>query len=125
MAVRASTPAHRPVSRARWVWLGLAGLVIGGVTVLTISANVASNQMVSPGQAGPVVKPIVARAQAVPVSQSKLTFRMAGTVKRVAVKPGDAVQAGATLVELEAGDVLLNPYLGRARKHNLAVKPSS
>jgi multidrug resistance efflux pump len=107
VTVGVHAPARRPARRTRWVIPGIIAVIFVAITLVTIQANLASNQVPPPAETGPIVRPIVAQAQAVPAMQSKLAFKTSGTVRTVAVKAGDTVAAGAVLIELDTADARL------------------
>jgi len=48
---------------------------------------------------------VSAEGKIIPLQDATLAFRMAGRIKGIAVKEGDAVQPGAVLIQLEANDL--------------------
>jgi multidrug resistance efflux pump len=95
----------RTSRRRKWLVTGAAALVIGSITLGTAAANFTPAPRAAVGQEAPVVKPVLAQAQAVPVSQTKLAFKTPGTIGKVLVRQGDAVRAGDVLIELNAPEM--------------------
>src|SRR5439155_12739214 len=48
---------------------------------------------------------VSAEGKIVPLQDATLAFRMAGRIKRIAVKEGDTVRKNAVLIQLEADDL--------------------
>lgn len=95
----------------RWT-ISIAGLVL--VVIAMVVAIGRTQQATSgllstptPAKATLDIPVTTAEGVIVPVRRAQLSFQTGGTVSKVAVKAGDAVEAGQVLVELEASELQL------------------
>lgn len=102
------------VIRRGW-WVLLIAVIVAAVLLLPFTRRLifgdttarAANQTAQVSQ-GDISAQVLSSASLQPAADLSLTFGSAGTVSNIAVKPGDKVEKGQTLAQLDTADLQLS-----------------
>jgi membrane fusion protein, multidrug efflux system len=108
---RVATPEHRP--RRRGVRALLPLLLAGALTTTLAACSHAESTVadkptpvrIAAATRGPATPPIAATGQVASQDEMRLSFKLGGVVRRIAVKEGDEVKQGQRLAEIELAEV--------------------